>query len=73
VRTHGRSGTITAGCKCDQCREASRRKRALTRKRAEHKTPPAHGTLNAYQNYSCRCEPCRAAASKAYHAKKANA
>lgn len=23
--------------------------------------PTPHGTVNAYDNFSCRCEPCRAA------------
>ena len=65
MRTHGRISTYIHGCRCDECREASRRKRRAQRERVRG-NPPEHGTLNAYTNYACRCEECRAVARERY-------
>lgn len=50
------------GCRCTECREANRIRRAQQR---ASKNPPNHGTESGYFNYGCRCAPCKAAGAKA--------
>lgn len=73
------SGYRVAGCRCDLCREANRLARRNDREAryAERikvgdrwfhpKVGLRHGTLWAYKDHGCRCDPC------AEQAKQANA
>lgn len=66
-RTHGLPATYNCGCRCDECSYANRMRQARRRQRVAETgdiSPAQHGTENAYVNYSCRCEPCRAAGSR---------
>lgn len=56
---HGTKYRYNRGCRCDECREASRRHQRSLRQ----KEPRQHGTVSAYINFACRCNPCRKAGS----------
>jgi hypothetical protein len=45
--THGRYGTYTSGCRCDECRNASRVYKAALRARAARFTPSAPQGMDA--------------------------
>lgn len=64
--THGKRSTYNRGCRCEKCfqaqkeyQEAGHRNRRLAL--AAGLIEVNHGTTNAYWNYACRCEPCKAA------------
>jgi len=65
--THGPSG-YGRGCKCEIClaghawyqRESKREKKLL----GLLPDDPRHGKPSTYQNYSCRCDACKAAWAK---------
>jgi hypothetical protein len=59
---HGSPGMYSDGCRCAECREGQRQRHAEWAKRVRG-NPPEHGTTNAYRNYGCRCEACRAIGS----------
>jgi len=73
----GTPGRYRAGCRCDRCREAQRRRcavekaaRLALREEVDGRLVapvPAelHGRLSTYNNRGCRCDPCRAAGSAA--------
>lgn len=58
------------GCRCAVCKSANAERARDYRRRRTETGPPdsAHGTINAYQNYGCRCEQCRAAGAAANQA-----
>lgn len=74
---HGRVSSYTNGCRCNECREALRLYTAeiRARRRARRVTVNGHpfaavdqngnalqhGTASTYQNWGCRCFPCRLA------------
>lgn len=71
---HGKTGTYgNHKCRCDECREATRRYANEIRARrfamrvlidgrlvAAHLPYKSHGTPGAYSNYGCRCVACAA-------------
>ena len=61
VLTHGTPGGYKRGCRCDDCRVAAGNSVLAWqhRNQALRRQPPAHGTLNGYLNYRCRCQECR--------------
>jgi hypothetical protein len=64
--THGKRGTYTSGCRCDECRAADRAyKTALRRKRGVKPKvrgcQSPYGTFERYNHERCRCEACVAA------------
>ena len=66
--THGSAG-YNAGCRCETCSEAQRRRmkrnREARRQRGLPEGDPRHGTVNGYTNWFCKCPPCAAAGSTA--------
>lgn len=60
--THGTTG-YRQGCRCGKCRAAAcAYVLAWQRRNGElRRQPPAHGTVNGYCNYRCRCGDCREA------------
>ena len=50
-----------------QIAEARRKRRAEFKRTGELPAYVFHGTENAYDNYGCRCEPCRAASAEYRH------
>jgi Sigma-70, region 4 len=58
---HGTPYRYGRGCRCEKCSKAVRQQRL----RRYQQEPPQHGTESAYSNWGCRCDPCRAAGSKA--------
>jgi len=59
VDEHGTlSRANTAGCPCDDCRDAKRRYQRDWRR---GRTDVPHGTVNGYKGYDCRCALCTAA------------
>jgi hypothetical protein len=85
TETHGYS-PYTHGCRCQVCRDAKaaymrdKRSRGHKVRRFVESRPGAgrnyvdgitHGYAG-YQDYSCRCEVCRAASSSAYYASKSD-
>ena len=74
--THGKRGTYHNGCRCNDCRGATRlyEKDIRDRRRSRELPEGMHGTIGGYRNWSCRCDECRAAQAasiRAYRAKKA--
>ena len=63
----GSSTGYNHGCRCPDCCQAHRNRMARYRRKIRSRFVPArvHGTTNGYQNYGCRCVPCRAAAAEA--------
>lgn len=77
---HGTTvGYSTYGCRCADCRKANtarcqryrdanrekvRAYGAKTRARLKQSENIPHGTLNAYANYGCRCDECKAVQSE---------
>lgn len=59
---------------CEPCRAAwAERQRQRRNAQAEKGLPPRdprHGTTYAYHTFNCRCDPCRAAFRRQYHARK---
>jgi hypothetical protein len=73
VEQHGTYATYCQGCRCDECREANRKRGAADRESRSAREIPSsvqHGKAATYSNWSCRCEPCRAAHSEAYQARR---
>lgn len=64
-RGHGHPTTYRKGCRCDDCRDATRARRAA--QAAQRAADPAaadragHGRAGTYKHYGCRCDDCRAA------------
>lgn len=59
TRTHGTRSTYNAGCRCDDCTEATRvYANAMRVGRALDPDDPRHGTANGYGNWNCRCLEC---------------
>jgi hypothetical protein len=73
-RDHGTVSRYEQGCRCDVCREAatirSREWRARARKDPAAADRAGHGRASTYKNYSCRCDPCRAAHSAVLAARR---
>lgn len=64
--SHGTYARYQQGCRCDHCRQANALamamfKEARLKKFQANPDMVEHGTLSAYKNYNCRCEPCRLA------------
>ena len=65
-RVHGKYGTYSSGCRCDECKAAkaaySRQKRREARELAEQNRLPegefTHGTRYGYEMRGCRCQAC---------------
>lgn len=57
ARPHATRQRYVLGCRCRDCTDANR----LYQRGLKDKTPPNHGTISAYRNFACRCEPCKAA------------
>lgn len=55
---HGTISKYGGGCRCDACRAENTR---VCAERRRYGVAPNHGTFSGYQNYGCRCEPCREA------------
>ena len=73
-RTHGKSATYIAGCRCSLCRaaHAARILRQQHRRAGQDHSLIEHGK-SGYSNHGCRCDVCNAAnreASRAYYAKR---
>jgi hypothetical protein len=64
--SHGKASTYQSGCRCGDCYRAYSAKQRVWKDRHKEVGIPlhVHGTRNGYQNYDCRCAPCKAAASK---------
>ncbi len=73
IDTHGYGG-YSRGCRCEVCRTAKaaymRRRRATARTVARRYTDATgrhlaygvtHGTVSAYEEGGCRCQPCTTA------------
>ena|SRR2546429_7867064 len=57
---HGLPG-YRKGCRCEVCRAANTARVAREKRRRKERPVPdhiAHGTLNTYKNYGCRCRAC---------------
>ncbi len=74
---HGAHRRYLNGCRCGECREASRLYQAAWR--AKKRSDPSsadragHGKATTYRAYGCRCGACRAANSAdvaAYRARR---
>ncbi len=68
---HGASG-YAAGCRCSTCRDGHRIRMQMAREAARDREVPesAHGTVNGYGYWDCRCDRCLAAKSaenRRYH------
>ena len=63
MRTHGKAATYTAGCRCEDCREAARLRVVERREQASANGGIYPGNIthggNGYVNYGCRCQTCR--------------
>ena len=58
---HGLASTYTyRRCRCAECRRANVEKVAAYLAKRAGREPPTHD-LNAYKNWGCRCDVCRAA------------
>lgn len=72
---HGDYRTYAKGCRCDDCREAQRKRCAEMR--ADRAKDPSradragHGKSSTYKNYGCRCAPCSKANTASVNAFKA--
>lgn len=60
-REHGTYYRYRKGCRCTECVDAAKEEKLQRFIRG----PSIHGTESAYQNYGCRCRPCRNAARAA--------
>lgn len=62
-RTHGKTATYHAGCRCDECRAAiaAAMRAYLATRQPMAEDDPRHGTVNGYKNQRCRCDRCREA------------
>lgn len=62
---HGTPRGYGLGCRDRCCTDAATIQRRLVRAKARKKglapDDERHGTINAYTNWGCRCERCRAA------------
>ena len=69
IPRHGTSARYDRGCRCDACRADAARRVREWRHDIAGRTPPdtVHGTINGYNNWRCRCEPCKDA-RRAYNA-----
>lgn len=65
---HGTPRGYALGCRDRCCTSAAAIDRRRTRIKAREKglapDDPRHGSINAYTNWGCRCERCRAASTK---------
>ena len=61
---HGAS-RYAVGCRCEQCRDGHRVRMQAAREAARDREVPtsAHGTVNGYGYWDCRCDACLAAKS----------
>jgi hypothetical protein len=59
---HGDPRTYAKGCRCDDCREAQRKRCAEQRARRAADPTSAdragHGKASTYKNHGCRCPAC---------------
>lgn len=59
---HGTENAYTnRGCRCDECKEASRVANARRREGRKGSDRTPHGTATGYTNWGCRCDLCKAA------------
>jgi hypothetical protein len=65
---HGNNARYNDGCRCRACKDGHAVYEELYRIRSAALPDSfiAHGTLGAYDNYKCRCDPCKAAKSRAH-------
>jgi hypothetical protein len=66
---HGLSAYQYGRCRCADCTEMHRKAqyRSFLGRKARLKADPSirpHGDATTYQNWGCRCEPCRRAGSE---------
>lgn len=74
VSVHGTDSKYAAGCRCDECRAAHAfAQLRLNEQRQRRGVPPSvpHGSTSTYNNYNCRCEPCKQAKAKQWAAWRA--
>ena len=59
-RTHGRSSTYNAGCRCEYCRAAhtARIQGQIARRNARPVPASVEHNASTYSNYGCRCDVC---------------
>jgi hypothetical protein len=61
---HGKPTGYAQGCRCGRCIEANRESaRQRSQERATRQDQAVHGRASTYQNWGCRCDPCKAAHS----------
>jgi len=62
---HGAWFCYQEGCRCPACTDANRlgnlrlRMRRYVARAAGEEVPAPHGSVSAYTNHGCRCDPCR--------------
>lgn len=63
IVTHGTIYSYRKGCRCEPCKAANWRSQKAWREQAYTRPIPetAHGTINGYKIYGCRCDRCKGA------------